>query len=260
MSGTDATPDPARSYEPRRRELLDDMTAHAAAEEIDAPPGTDHADRIVDTRPSTSDRFTVDEPVVFIGYAPSKPEIPGTVTHVLARPADHHHAGQVTGYIVSVDGAHGQTLCAEPHQAPPALRRRALRRRTVAPPTRKRGTCHRAGLRGQRTRRQALLARPELRSAHVSLEARRMTAFIDPNDPAAVRALLVAALHRIDVVRPPMLQAPLRDMLRAKIELCDRTITARGSLLGRPVAYELRFAKAILDVAQSQDVRFNPKP
>lgn len=115
MSGTDATPEPARSYEPRRRELLDDMTARTSLEET---ADADHADRLSgDTRPSTSDfPLTEGDAVVFTGYAPSKPEIPGTVIQVLRRPADHPCAGQVTGFIIAVDGAHGQTLCAEPDQ------------------------------------------------------------------------------------------------------------------------------------------------
>lgn len=62
--------------------------------------------------------------VVFTGYAPSKPEIPGVITQVLRRPLDHPAAGEVTGYILEVDGGHGATLCAEPNQ---------LHRETEAP-------------------------------------------------------------------------------------------------------------------------------
>lgn len=54
--------------------------------------------------------------VAFTGYAPSKPEIPGVITTVLAYEAGHPFAGRITGYIIEVDGGHGATLCAEPHQ------------------------------------------------------------------------------------------------------------------------------------------------
>lgn len=83
---------------------------------------------------------------------------------------------------------------------------------------------------------------------------------VDPLNPRAVRALLVAALDHLDVVRPTALRAPIENILRAKIELCGRLAAADRSMLGRPVMYDIELAEALLDAADRREFRYNPKP
>jgi hypothetical protein len=64
----------------------------------------------------------------------------------------------------------------------------------------------------------------------------------DTPTPRAASALLSGALARLDVIQPEALRGPVRDILRAGIEMC---VTSR-SLLGQPIQYTLDLAQAIM--------------
>jgi hypothetical protein len=73
----------------------------------------------------------------------------------------------------------------------------------------------------------------------------------DPSpNPRAASALLSGALARLDVIHPEALRGPVRDILRAGIEMC---VMSR-SLLGQPIQYTLDLAKAIVDTPEDPHV------
>lgn len=72
---------------------------------------------------------------------------------------------------------------------------------------------------------------------------------IDPHDPRAVAVRLDAALGLTALISPPELRAPIGDLLRAAIELCERLAAADRSLLGQRVMHELALANALLGAA-----------
>ncbi|MFD5089335.1 hypothetical protein ACFWMR_01945 [Amycolatopsis thailandensis] len=61
--------------------------------------------------------------------------------------------------------------------------------------------------------------------------------------PRAASSLLSSALARLDVIQPEGLRDPVRDILRAGIEVC---VSSR-SLLGKPIQYTINLAQAIID-------------
>lgn len=65
--------------------------------------------------------------------------------------------------------------------------------------------------------------------------------------PRAASALLSGALSRLDVIQPEDLRGPVRDILRAGIELC---VSSR-SLIGKPIQYTIDLAQAIIDAPPS---------
>jgi hypothetical protein len=66
--------------------------------------------------------------------------------------------------------------------------------------------------------------------------------------PRAASALLSGALAHLDVIQPEALRGPVRDILRAGIEMC---VSSR-SLLGQPIQYTLDLAKAIMDTPEDR--------
>lgn len=66
------------------------------------------------------------------------------------------------------------------------------------------------------------------------------------HSPRSASALMTDALVHLDTVQPPSLQEPVRNILRAGIELCSIS----RSLLGLPIQYTLDLAQAIVDTAQ----------
>lgn len=69
------------------------------------------------------------------------------------------------------------------------------------------------------------------------------------HSPHSASVLLSGALAHLDVIQPPDLRGPVRDILRAGIELC---VTSR-SLLGTPIQYTLDLAQAVMNAAALQD-------
>jgi len=61
--------------------------------------------------------------------------------------------------------------------------------------------------------------------------------------PRSAAALLSDALSHVDLIEPSGARKPIRDMLRAAIEIC---VTSR-SLLGKPVVYALELAQSLVD-------------
>ncbi|WP_432845990.1 hypothetical protein ACQPXB_35955 [Amycolatopsis sp. CA-161197] len=75
-----------------------------------------------------------------------------------------------------------------------------------------------------------------------------MTAASD-HSPRSASVLLSGALAHLDVIQPPDLRGPVRDILRAGIEVC---VTSR-SLLGKPIRPALDLAQAVMNAAAFQD-------
>jgi hypothetical protein len=69
--------------------------------------------------------------------------------------------------------------------------------------------------------------------------------------PRAASALLSTALARLDVIHPEALRGPVRDILRAGIEMCAMP---PYSLLGKPINPALAIAKAIMDTPEDPRV------
>jgi len=69
--------------------------------------------------------------------------------------------------------------------------------------------------------------------------------------PRAASSLLSSALARLDVVQPEGLRDPVRDILRAGIEVC---VSSR-SLLGKPIQYTIDLARAIIDAPINTETR-----
>jgi hypothetical protein len=69
------------------------------------------------------------------------------------------------------------------------------------------------------------------------------------HSPRSASVLLSGALAHLDVIQPPDLRGPVRDILRAGIEMC---VTSR-SLLGKPILPALDLAQAVMNAAAFQD-------
>jgi hypothetical protein len=69
------------------------------------------------------------------------------------------------------------------------------------------------------------------------------------HSPRSASMLLSGALAHLDVIQPPDLRGPVRDILRAGIELC----VGSRSLLGKPIQHTLRLAQAVMDTANSEE-------
>jgi hypothetical protein len=69
------------------------------------------------------------------------------------------------------------------------------------------------------------------------------------HSPRSASSLLSGALAHLDVIQPPDLRGPVRDILRAGIEVC---VTSR-SLLGKPIQPALDLAQAVMNAAAFQD-------
>lgn len=67
--------------------------------------------------------------------------------------------------------------------------------------------------------------------------------------PRSASMLLSGALAHLDVIQPPDLRGPVRDILRAGIEVC---VSSR-SLLGKPIRPALDLAQAVMNAAAFQD-------
>lgn len=65
--------------------------------------------------------------------------------------------------------------------------------------------------------------------------------------PRTVTALLSQALTQLDAIEPPALREPVRDILRAGIELC----VTSGSLLGTPIVNTIRIAEVLADTGKT---------
>lgn len=65
------------------------------------------------------------------------------------------------------------------------------------------------------------------------------------HSPRSAAVLLSGALAHLDVIQPEALRGPVRDILRAGVELCVGT----RSLLGKPIQHTIRLAQAIMDAA-----------
>lgn len=61
--------------------------------------------------------------------------------------------------------------------------------------------------------------------------------------PSSASMLMSGALARLDVIQPEALREPIRNILRAGIELCARS----RSLLGLPIQFTIDLAQAIMD-------------
>jgi ABC-type cobalamin transport system ATPase subunit len=71
------------------------------------------------------------------------------------------------------------------------------------------------------------------------------------HSPRSAAVLLSGALAHLDVIQPAALREPVRDILRAGVEMC---VTSR-SLLGKPIQHTIRLAQAVMDVAKSEERR-----
>jgi hypothetical protein len=69
------------------------------------------------------------------------------------------------------------------------------------------------------------------------------------HSPRSASALLSGALAHLDVIQPPELRGPVRDILRAGIEMC---VTSR-SLLGKPIQHTIELAQAVMNAAEPRD-------
>jgi hypothetical protein len=69
------------------------------------------------------------------------------------------------------------------------------------------------------------------------------------HSPRSASVLLSGALAHLDVIQPPALRGPVRDILRAGIELC----VGSRSLLGKPIQYTLDLAQAVMDTVTSEE-------
>jgi hypothetical protein len=70
------------------------------------------------------------------------------------------------------------------------------------------------------------------------------------HSPRSASALLSNALGHLDVIQPAALRGPVRNILRAGIEIC---MTSR-SLLGLPIQHTIDLAQAVMDVAGDRDL------
>ncbi|MEV6908008.1 hypothetical protein [Amycolatopsis sp. NPDC051071] len=75
------------------------------------------------------------------------------------------------------------------------------------------------------------------------------------HSPRSASVLLSGALARLDVVQPETLRGPVRDILRAGIELC----TVSQSLIGLPIRFTLDLAQAIMEVEISTSTQSGGK-
>ena len=71
------------------------------------------------------------------------------------------------------------------------------------------------------------------------------------HSPRSAAVLLSGALAHLDVIQPPDLRGPVRDILRAGVEMCVGT----RSLLGKPIVHTIRLAQTIMDVAAEGEKR-----
>ena len=69
------------------------------------------------------------------------------------------------------------------------------------------------------------------------------------HSPRSASVLLSGALAHLDVIQPPELRGPVRDILRAGIELC---VSSR-SLIGKPIQHTLDLAQAVMNTAALHD-------
>jgi hypothetical protein len=69
------------------------------------------------------------------------------------------------------------------------------------------------------------------------------------HSPRSASVLLSGALAHLDVIQPPELRGPIRDILRAGIELC---VSSR-SLAGKPIQHTIHLAQAVMDAAEPRD-------
>jgi hypothetical protein len=69
------------------------------------------------------------------------------------------------------------------------------------------------------------------------------------HSPRSASGLLSGALAHLDVIQPPELRGPVRDILRAGIELC----VGSRSLLGKPITPALDLAQAVMNAAEPKD-------
>jgi len=65
--------------------------------------------------------------------------------------------------------------------------------------------------------------------------------------PRSASVLLAEALGHLDLVEPAAAREPIRSMFKAGIELC----AVSTSLLGKPVAFVLDLAQALVDQAEA---------
>lgn len=70
------------------------------------------------------------------------------------------------------------------------------------------------------------------------------------HSPRSAAVLLSGALAHLDVIQPPELRGPVRDILRAGVELC----VGSRSLLGKPIQYTIDLAEAVMNAASSDQV------
>lgn len=71
------------------------------------------------------------------------------------------------------------------------------------------------------------------------------------HSPRSASVLLSGALAHLDVIEPLGLRGPVRDILRAGIEMC---VTSR-SLLGKPIQHTINLAQAVMDAASQDEER-----
>ncbi|MEU7787676.1 hypothetical protein [Amycolatopsis sp. NPDC049159] len=71
------------------------------------------------------------------------------------------------------------------------------------------------------------------------------------HSPRSASMLLSGALAHLDVIQPEALRGPVRDILRAGIELC----VGSRSLLGKPIRPALDLAQAVMDTAEGEKRR-----
>jgi hypothetical protein len=71
---------------------------------------------------------------------------------------------------------------------------------------------------------------------------------MNEHSPRSASSLMSAALAHLDVIEPATLRGPVRDILRAGIEVC---VTSR-SLLGKPVQFTIDLAQAVVDAVEDE--------
>jgi hypothetical protein len=69
------------------------------------------------------------------------------------------------------------------------------------------------------------------------------------HSPRSASLLLSGALAHLDVIQPAELRGPVRDILRAGIELC----VGSRSLLGKPIQHTIELAQAVMNAAEPRD-------
>lgn len=66
--------------------------------------------------------------------------------------------------------------------------------------------------------------------------------------PRSASSLLSEALAHLDVIQPPALRDPIRNIFRAGIEMC----VTSPSLLGLPIQYTIELAQAVVDAVEAK--------